>query len=150
MHFLAQSSLSFVSTWPNHLHGPPVFFRTPPTTSMPIPQLCTTFLRSQFLKEVPHIHITIRISVLSSIDAPSSLAMSHFHTSCSFGHSSHKLDLSVWATLLWKSRWETTFCTSSKHILPSQPPQNPLHCLHSPYWPNKTFPHFPEYHHSWY
>ena len=30
--------------------------------------------------------------------------MSHFHTSCSFGHHSHRLHLSVWAWLFFESR----------------------------------------------
>ena len=65
MHFLTQSSISFLSTWPqpvslqnttNHLYAHPI-------------SLNSSTLVFFFLKEVPHIHLTICISVFSSIDS---------------------------------------------------------------------------------
>ena len=54
---------------------------------IPIPQLCTTLLLSQPYES---------LSYPALIHAPSSLAISYFHTSCSFWHSSHRLYLSAW------------------------------------------------------
>ena len=96
------------------------------------------------------IHLTIRFSIplqhrFSSMDS-CSFFMSHFYTSCSFEHSSHRLYLSTLSMFLWKSRWETTLWTS-KHILPSQPSPSMLHLPHltklSHTFQKITFPNLP-------
>ena len=101
MHFLTQSAFSFLSTLPNHLNL--FHFRTLPSASMPILYLnCPLVLFS--LKEVPHIHLTIGISVLSSLESLDS---------CSFiGHVLHPYIVQLQTQL----PWTLPFSLSDAHL----------------------------------
>ena len=123
-----QLGLSWLPSWPCslHLHShafphpillifplhmtkppPPIYLQniTNCLYVHPIPQFLTSYLLS--LKDVPHIHLTIHISVLSSIDS-CPFFIGHVSPPCSFGHSSYRHYLSVWATNLCISstQWE--------------------------------------------
>ena len=86
--------------------------------SMPILFLNSTLFFFS-LKEVLHNHPAISLSSSALIHVPSSLAMSHTHTSCNFRHSSQRL---TYQFGLGKRHWNLE---TSSGVVEFQPPYHP-------------------------
>ena len=97
MHFLTQSSFSFLPTWPNQTTSNCTFlFITYTTNSLYALSLNSELvffsLKLQGTTHPPN-NSHLDLSSPASSHAPSSLAMSCFHTSCSYEHSFHRQSL---------------------------------------------------------